>query len=258
LQSIPHLVIVAVAFSIVLGVPFGLYAVLTRAQRRTTCQIRAAAFEHGWKYSPQRLQGDPTAFRIKGHTAGGLAWIMISEQSGGHDLGWSVRLRLRFPMLGGKKDFEIEQRPPRSHGPTSLTPAAPQHMQDRVAALSDVVAAEIGFRQRASEIPTGVPAFDGAYRILALPRMLESPVDPALARRIFDWPADTVQPHSMLCWRDPYGLHLQVRLPGSPNWETVSYLLVIAEDLVRRLPPPVISPLSRSLIDRIFAPFMKS
>ena len=76
MKSIPPLVLIAGLCAIVLGLPFGLYALLTRRQRRTTRQIRNAASRHGWTYRRRRWQGNPTAFRIDGQTESGLAWTL--------------------------------------------------------------------------------------------------------------------------------------------------------------------------------------
>ena len=256
MNSIPHVVIVAIAALIFLGVPFGLYALLTRGQRRTTRAIRVAAREHGWRYRRRHAFGDPTAFRIEDSTANGLSWVLTSRQSGASDQRWTEQLDLRFPSLGGEQDFAIEPREP---GAAVLGSSMPEGAESRVAAFSDVMAGEIGFYRQAGELASGLPAFDAIYRILALPeRLRRSPVDPSLAERMLNWPADAVRPIAVLCWRSPYGLNLQARLPGPPNWATVSWLLKLGEEMAARIPPPAMAPAPHTLIDRTIARFMKT
>jgi len=229
--NLTALAIVAGLAAVVLGLPFGMYALLTREQRRTTRAIRAAAEERGWRYRRRRWQGNPTAFRIDGQTRGALTWILTSGSTSGYDRGWSVRLNLRFPTLGGEADVAFQPRDNDGHGSA----------------------------QTAVEIPTGCPAFDAAYRVLALPgQMHQLPIDAALAERILHWPAAAITPHSVVAWRDSFGLQLQARLPGPPNWETVSYFLALAEDFTARVPPPVMSSASRGLVDRVVARLLRS
>lgn len=134
----------------------------------------------------------------------------------------------------------------------------PDGVESRVAAFSEVFAGEIGFYRHASELPSGQPAFDAAWRILVLPeRIRRSPVDAALADRMLNWPANAIRPNALLCWRSPYGIHLQARLPGPPNWQTVSYLLALGEEIITRVPPPEMSQAPHTLIDRVVARFMK-
>lgn len=269
MNSTLHLAIVAAAAAMTAGLAFGLYALLTRRQRRTTREIRVAAREHGWSYKRRHWQGDPTSFRIDGETGNGLSWIMTSRQSGDNERRWAEQLDLRFPTLAGEQDFSIEPRersslastspasvPPRTG---SLGPSMPEGVESRVAAFSDVFAGEIGFYRQARELPSGLPAFDAAYRILVLPEQIRrSPVDAALADRMLNWPAKAIRPHSLLCWRSPYGIHLQARLPGPPNWATVSYLLALGEEMIARIPPPELAAAPRTLIDRVVARFMKT
>lgn len=258
MNAIPHLAILAAVFSIVLGVPFGFYALLTTAQRRTTRDIRVAASAHGWKYRRLHWQGNPTAFRIEGHTAAGLPWIMSSEAAASSDRNWSAKLHLRFPTLAGEEDFAIEPRAPNSPQPLSLGPATPPGTESRIAPFSEVLAREIGFHRGAQELPSGDPAFDHAYRVLVLPQRIPHPlIDPPLAGRILHWPAAAIPLHSILAWRNPYGLHLQARLLAPPNWPCVSHLLALAQDLLPRVPPPLTSPPPRTLIDRIVARFLQ-
>jgi hypothetical protein len=73
-----------------LGVTFGLYALLTRGQRRVTREIRAGGVAQGWRYRRRWWQGNPTAFRIDGRSAGGIDWILTSSDSGTNESRWSA------------------------------------------------------------------------------------------------------------------------------------------------------------------------
>src|SRR5260370_41808954 len=97
-----RLFIVVVGFAIVLGLPVGLYALLTRGRRRAMREIRRGAEAQGWRYRLRHWQGNPTAFRIDGKTHSGLSWVMTSGSTRGYDKGWSTVLRLRVPILGGE------------------------------------------------------------------------------------------------------------------------------------------------------------
>ncbi len=212
-RPISPLVLVVGLLAVVLGLPFGLYALLTREQRRTTHEIRKAASARGWRYRLRRWQGNPTAFRIDGRMQSGLGWILTSGNSGSYDRGWSVRLGLRFPSLGGEPDLAVLPRDSNGHGSALLGSAIMPEAESRVAAFSGLAARAVGFFRDAGELPSGVAAFDAAYQVLVLPRQIrQPPVDPTLADRILHWPADAVAPHSVLAWRDPYAFHVQARL----------------------------------------------
>lgn len=253
MNAVPHLVIVAALFLIVLGIPLGLYALLTRGQRRTIREIRDGARQQGWTYRRRRWIGDPTAFQITAP-----AWIVKSGPAGGYDRGWTVRLGITFPALAGKPDFAIEPRETGSKSLSSLASAMPTSVDARMAAFSEALASEAEFFREAQELPTGVAAFDAAYQLLALGHLRESLITPALAQRVLAWPPDAVQPHSMLAWRDPFGLHLQARLPGPPNWQSVSYLVSLGEELASHLPAPISAPPPHTLMDRVAARLSRS
>jgi hypothetical protein len=259
MKSLPPLVVVAGLFAFVVGLAFGLYALLTRGQRRTMREIRAGASERGWRYRLLRWQGNPTAFRIDGRTRTGVAWILTSGNTHGYDRGWVVGLNLRFPTLGGEADLAVQPRDDKGKSAALLGPGMPPGLESRVAAFSGTLANTIGFYRQAQEVPSGLPAFDAAYQVLALPRQLRPPpLDPALAERFLHWPSDTIAPHSVLTWRDPFGLQLQARLPAPPDWATVSYFLTLAEDFCARLPAPLPSPAPRGFVDRIVARLLRS
>jgi hypothetical protein len=258
MKPFPPLLTVTGCFVLFLGLFFGLYALLTRGRRRTMREIRSGASTRGWRYRLSRWQGDPTAFRIDGRTENGLTWILKCGGSSGYDRGWCVRLGLRFPILAGETDLTVMPRDPTGHSFPALGDPVASKVQARVAAFSAAGAGAIGFLQSAREFPSGLSAFDAAYQVLALPRQIrQSPLDPALAERILHWPPDTVAPHSVLVWRDPFGLYFQARLPAPPNWATIRYFLALAEDFCVRLPAPEPSPAPRTFLDRLIARVMR-
>jgi hypothetical protein len=261
MRTFPPLLVLAVMAAVVLGLPFGLYALLTRRQRRNMRQIRAAASDRGWQYRLRRWQGNPTAFRIDGRTQSGLAWVLTSGNTRGYDRGWSVETKPRIPVLGGKVDLLMLPRDATGPGsatkPASLQaipPAVELAIQARVAAFSGTAAGAIHFFQESREAPSGDANFDSAYRVLALsPNASHSLLDAELAKRMLHWPADTMTPHSLLAWRDPFGFHLLARLPAPPNWPTISYLTSLGDEFSARVPAPEISPGPVGLVDRIAA-----
>lgn len=225
MMPVPPLVAVALLAAIVLGLPIGLYLLLTRGQRRNTRLLRARAVEQGWRYRRRRWQGNPIAFRIDGQSPAGLSWILTAGNTRGYDPGWCVAINLVFPALGGAADIAIEPR-----------------------------GTAAGLLQDSREVATGDTAFDAAYRVLVSgPPPARPPVDSALAARILDWPVDAVALHSMLVWRDAFGLHLQARLPATPNWPVVSYWLSLAEELIARIPPPTPAAAPPGIVDRLAA-----
>jgi hypothetical protein len=257
MKSFPPLLIVAGLLAIVLGLPIGFYLLLTRGQRRTTREIRKSASRLGWKYRLRRWQGNPTAFRIDGQTSNALTWILTSSTASDYARGWTVLLALRFPTLGGESDFAIM---PRDDEGRSLPrgPAIPAGIESGIAVFSGAAARDIAFLRDARQHPSGLAAFDTAYQVLATPeRLVPPPVDPELAARLLRWPADAVAPHSVLAWRDPFALHLQVRLPGPPNWATVAYTAQLGADLAARVPPRVMQAAPRTSLDRLIARFQK-
>ena len=254
MNTFSPLVIVVGFFVVFLSLFFGLYALLTKGQRRTMREIRRAAAERGWRYRLRHWQGNPTAFRIDGSTPSGLTWTMKSSSTRGYDRGWLATLVLRFPMLGGEMDFAVLPREPGDSGAELLAHGVSQGSQQRVTSFSGAAADVVAFLRDAQDLPSGVAAFDAAYQVLALPqRVRQAPVEPALAKRMMDWPGDSIRPHSLLAWRDPFGLVLEARLPAPANWATVSYVLALGEDLCGRLPAPAVSPAPRTLVDRVIA-----
>ena len=257
MKTFPPLVIIAVFFAVFIGLPIGLYILLTQGRRRIMREIRETASQHGWEYRRMRWQGDPTAFRIEGWSRIRTKWTLKSEGADGNTRGWSVRLGMRFPGLGGDADVAILPREPGDQRITHLASQATPAIQARVAAFSGAIASGAAFLRDAHEIPTGLPAFDAAYSVLALPqRPLSPPIDPALAERLLHWPQDAIAPHSLLAWRDTFGFHVEARLPTTPNWETVSYFIALAEDVSLRIPPPTGSTAPKGILDKLASGFM--
>lgn len=251
MQPIPPLAIVIAAFTLFLGLFFGLYALLTRTRRQVMREIRTGAAARGWRYRLRRWQGDPTSFRIDGQTGNGLPWILKTTGTRGYDRGWSVRLGLQFPTLAGQADVSIFPRDAGSGVPASA--GANLLAAGAAAKFSESAAETIRLLQAGREFPSGLGAFDQAYQVLALPRFAAAPVDAALAQRMMQWPADAIRPHSLLMWRDPTALHFQARLPAPPNWATISYFLGLAEDLCQRLPAPDVPATGPTVADRVIA-----
>ena len=250
MRGIPALMLVAGMLAVFFGGTFGLYALLTRERRRVMREIRSGAEALGWRYHLRRWQGNPTAFRIEGTTHGGLSWVMTSGSTMGRDKGWTVVVGLSVAVLGGEVDLALVPRDKAHRGAKLGTPLPPK-VDARVAAFSGTIASALEFFQRAEERPSGLAEFDAAYEVLVRrEQFMEGPVDEALARKILSWPAETVAAHSMLAWRDAFGFHVQARLPGPPNWSTVSYMASLAEELCARVPAGVKSAVPPTFVDR--------
>jgi hypothetical protein len=256
----PPLLLLAIFAAVFLGVPIGLAMLLDRGRRKALRAIRSAASERGWKYRRRRWRGNPSEFRIDGWTRTGLTWIMKATGAGEITRGWSFQLALRFSTLAGEMDVFIYPRAAGHRGSAQLTPHLSSDLQAKVAAFSGTAASAVGFFREAQEMPSGLPAFDAAYKVMVLSsRVREAPVDAALAERVLHrWPADATAPHSLLAWRDPFGLHLQARFPTLPDWSNIAFLVSLAEDFCPRLPSPITSPAPQGPVDRIIARFIGS
>lgn len=246
LRAVPHVVILGAMAAICLGVPISLYWLLTMGQRRVTSEIRRGIALRGWRYR-NRSGG----FRIDGSTGAGVIWVMTSGNSSEGERRWSCELDLRFPALGGETDIVIL---PRGGGP--LPSALPAAIEARIAKFSGTLAGAARFLRDAHEVPSGVVAFDAAYEVRAKQDACPT-VDAGLAERILSWPADAVAPHSMVAWRDPFGFHLNARLPGPPNWATVAWLASVGEECTARLPAVVAMPPPSGWVDRVIAGFLR-
>jgi hypothetical protein len=249
-----HLVIAIAFLTVAVGLPIGLYPLLTRERRRCVDEIRTAASDCGWQFRPRYLQRDPACFRIDGRTTNGLPWILTTASTMGFNGGGSVRLALQIPVLGGEVDLAVLPRNLDRRGSTFPTANISSEAQARIASFSGTVASAIGFFRTARVLPSGSAAFDATYQILALPhQMRQSPIDAALAERFLHWPATAIAPVAEVAWRDPFGFHLQARLPATPNRATISYFLALAEDFCARLPEAATSPAAVGLLDRLIA-----
>ena len=255
----PPLAIVAVMLLWVLGLPFGLYALATRGRRRSIREIRVKAAEQGWRFRLRHWSGNPTAFRIDGRTHSGLDWVLktIGVGTETYTPGWNAQLEVRFPMLAGKVDFAILPREADDRGTALLEPGLSPAVRAKVVAFSATLASAIEFFHDASQFLSGLPAFDTAYQVLALAQQFRHPLDAELAACILHWPEEAVAPHSVLVWRDPFGFHLQVRLPAPANWPTVSYSISLAEQIASRLPAPSMPTAPPSFVDRFVARLQK-
>src|SRR5579862_5123363 len=141
------LAIFAAMLFVVLGLPFGLYALLTAGRRRTMREIRVGASQRRWRFRLRHWTGDPTSFRIDGRTHSGLDWILKTIGAGSETSRppWNVQLGVRFPALAGKVDFAILPREPGDRGtglPASGLSAA---VQAKVAAFSPTLGSAIDF-----------------------------------------------------------------------------------------------------------------
>src|SRR5260370_4297646 len=96
-----RLLIVVVGFAITIGLPIGLYVLLTRGRRRAMREIRQGAEGQAWRYRLRHWQGNPTAFRIDGKTHSGLSWGMTSGSTPGYAKGWNPGRSLPLPSFGG-------------------------------------------------------------------------------------------------------------------------------------------------------------
>jgi len=259
MKSISPLLLLAVMAAVTLGVPLGLYALLTRRRRRTVSEIKSEASRRGWEFRLRRWLGDPTAFRIDGWTRSGVNWVLKTGVSSAENKGWTVRLGLHLARLGGEMDFAVFPREPDGHSLGNLASRLSPRMQARVAEFSPSAASAAGFLRDALDTPSGLPAFDATNRILTLAnRFGQNPIDSALAERIMKWPADAIAPKEVLTWRDPFGVHLHAHLPGTPNWATITHFLAIAEDFCARLPTPVPTSAPNGFWDRLLARLLES
>jgi len=166
---------------------------------------------------------------------------------------------LLFPTLGGETDLSVEPREPGSRDTAMRGAAIPPQAVSRVASASHVAAGAVRFLRESGEFPSGLAAFDAVYEVFVRSDQVgQSLVDPQLAVRILRWPAGAVAAHSMLIWRDAFGLHVQARLASPPNWTTVSYLLDLADDVAGRVPPAVPVSAPTGLLDRLVARLLRS
>lgn len=212
MQSISLLPAATALFTLALGLPLLMCALLVRERRRLLGEIRTSAGEHSWNFSAKRTYRDPAEFAIRGETFSGLPWSVRSQPS--RERHRKLRLELTFPTLGGECDLAI---------------------LPRESALNHLCTATT------RELATGLPDFDAVFKLLVLsPQISASPLNPALAARFLKWPRNTVTPRSVAAWRDESGCHLEAHLPNSANWATIEYLVALGEDFCATLPAPAL------------------
>lgn len=248
--------LIAMVAAVVLGLPIGLYAVLTRKRRAAMRQIRERAAERGWKFLMRHWTGNPTAFRIEGRSRSGLRLMMKAGGTSGYDHGWNATLAVRFPELAGDPDVAILPRGKARGESLDMQSRFSQDLQARVAAVSGLAASALRLWLEGKETPSGVAAFDEAYRVLRLDVSWQPLVDAKLAERIVTWPTDAYALHAMLAWRDPFGFHVEARLPAPANWATICYVVELAEDLSLRLPAGKMPGPPKGILDELLARFL--
>jgi hypothetical protein len=168
-----------------------------------------------------------------------------------------VVLSLTFPEVGGEPDLAVMPRSSDGRDLGAMAKGVSSEIQARVAALSGIAASALGLMRDGKEMPSGMAAFDAAYHVVALPGAFgNAPIGTGLAGRILKWPADAVAAHSILAWRDPFGLHVQVRLPGAANWATICYVVEIGEELCGRVPAGRSMGGPRGVVDRVAGWFL--
>lgn len=247
----PAVVVLLGLAALVLGVPLGLYWLLTRKQRAVVAEIRRGVEECGWKFALRRWAGDFTAFRIDGRDRSGRSFTVKSYGTDESNRGWAVVLALRFPQLAGEPDFGVLPRKGDRGDFGGMAARISPEMQKKIEVFSGTAAGAIALMRDGKEMPSGEAGFDAAYRVMALPGVFrEGPVGVGLGEKIMKWPADAVAAHSILAWRDPFGLHVQARLPGAANWGTICYGVEIGEELADRIPAGRLSGEPRGVADR--------
>lgn len=252
----PALAVVAGVLAFVLGVPLGLYALLTKKRRAAMSEIRARAAERGWKFRVRRWLGDPTAFRIEGRSRSGLSLVMRTRGSSDYEHGWNATLSVGFPELAGEPDVAILPRGKAGNAPFEMRGALSPKLEASVAAFSGLAASALRLWQEGKETASGVEAFDAAYRVLRLGVSWQPLVDAKLAERMLAWPTEAYALHSMVAWRDPFGFHVEARLPAPANWATICYVVDLAEDLCARLPAGKSPAPPKGIVDEVVARFL--
>jgi len=214
-----HLHLALGVFAVLVAVFIAAYLLARSRWRREAGEIQRKAGEQGWAYDDKGWAGRPTAFRLGGQTAGGLPWILDSlplVTSRGD--GWAHTVLLHVPSLGGEVDWAVL---PRQRPMNLLTGIAQRGRPAGMAALAlfSALAASVNrFFREAHEVPSGLEAFDKAYRVLVrVPRPGRPAVGGQLAEAFVLWPAGAMAPHSVSVWRDFLGLHLQARLFSPPT-----------------------------------------
>jgi hypothetical protein len=251
MTGVPTIAVVAGILALALGVPVWLYVRLTKRRRRTMREIRSGAAERGWKFRIRHWTGDPMAFRIDGQSRSGMRVVVKSSGTRGYDRGWTVVLGLGFPEMAGEVDVVVLPRRLARKDSEVMMAASPE-IQERVAAFSGMAVSEIALMRDGREMPSGLTEFDAAYHVLTMPgESWQTPIDAGLAKRFLKWPRDAIAPHSIVVWRDAFGLHVQARLPGPANWATICYVVELGEDVCGRVPAGKMTGTPKGLLERI-------
>lgn len=227
-----------------------LYRWLTAERRRTMREIRRQSEARGWSFKIRQWMGNPSAFRIEGRTASGLAWVAKTESAGESDRGWTQKLAFHFRELAGATDFALMPRGKDDLNLKVMATNVSPVWRERIARWSGAFGGAIGFVEKHAEAPAGWPPFDAAYCVLVKPGQ-NGPVDSRLARQIVEWPAGAVAAKEVAAWRGPFGFHFEVRLPDLANWATVEHAASLVEEMVKRLPPAEPTPAPSGFVDKM-------
>jgi hypothetical protein len=249
-MSIAPLPGIAVMVAVVLGLPAGLYWLLTRKRRASIQEIRRGAAERGWKFRMRHWTGNPTAFWIEGRSRSGLHVVMKSGAASGYDPGWDATLSLRFSELAGEPDVAILPRRMAHDSGVKLRGISAE-LQAKVDAFSGLASGVIRLLREGKERPSGFAEFDKTYQVLSLGVSWQPLVDAKLAEKMMAWPVGAVKVHAMLLWRDAFGFHVETRLPAAANWATICYVVGVAEDLCARLPAGKTAEAPKRLVDQV-------
>jgi len=255
MNKLNPLVVLAVLAAVTLGLPLGLYFLLTRKRRAAMQEIRNGAEQRGWKFRLRHWTGNPTAFRMDGRGRSGLRMVVRSRSAGGYDPRWNATLTVRFPELAGEPDVAVLPRRLGFDSGAKLQGISPT-MREKVAAFSGLAASALRLIQEGKDSPTGVPSFDAAYQVLSLGVSWQPLVDERLAEGILAGPGNGAAIHAMLIWRDPFGFCVEARLPAPPNWATICYVVGLAEDLCARLPAGKMPGPPKGILDELLMRIM--
>jgi hypothetical protein len=255
MDQLHPLVILAVMAVVTLGLPLGLYFLLTRKRRAAMHEIRDGALQRGWKFRLRHWTGNPTAFRIDGRSRNALRMVVRSSSARGYDSRWNATLTVRFPELAGEPDVAVLPRRMSYDSGVKLRGISTE-IQAKVAKFSGLAASAIHLLQEGKEAPSGVSSFDSAYQVLCLGVSWQPLVDAKLAERMLAGPGNGDAIHALLMWRDPFGFCVEARLPAPPNWATICHVVGLAEDLSVRLPAGKIPGPPKGIVDELLMRIM--
>jgi len=241
--------------ALTIGLPAGLYLLLTRKRRATLHEIRDSARSRGWNFQMRHWTGNPVAFRMDARSRTSLRMVIKSGSARGYDPGWNATLSVRLPELAGEPDVLIVPRATSRDSGVKMRGVSPE-TQAKVAAFSGLAASAIRLLREGRETTTGYALFDKTYQLSTLGVNWQPVVDARLAERMVSWPAGAVALHTLLAWRDPFGFYIEARLPAPPNWATICYLVGLAEELCARLPAGRSVEPPKNIVDRLIMAVM--